>query len=254
MTRTKATKAAIDSQSPIPPLKTEPRAELENGSTEQAEERRVSNAIFEAVLSHQLPPGTRLVETPLCRAFGVSRSLLRRVLVRLANEKVIELNHNRGATVAHPSPIETERVFEARRLIEVGLLRELPATIPAKKIEAVRELVTRENECFLAGQWSSGIRLSGEFHLQIAELLGNPEIVEILRSLVARTTLMIALYDSPARGVCSCDEHNEILDALSSGNREKACRSMADHLRVCEDKLTNHESREQVDIEKLFGG
>lgn len=98
-------------------------------------------------------------------------------------------------------------------MIEVGLLRELPANVPARKIDAVRELVARESECFRSAQWSQGIRLSGEFHLQIAELLGNPEIVDILRSLVARTTLMIALYDSPARRVCSFDEHNEILDA-----------------------------------------
>jgi DNA-binding GntR family transcriptional regulator len=61
---------------------------------------------------------------------------------------------------------------------------------------------------------------------------------------------MIALYDSPARRVCSFDERNEILDAL----REKASRCMAEHLHVCEDKLTNRETREPVNIEKLFAG
>ena len=55
---------------------------------ELAEENRVRHAIVEAVLSHRLPPGTRLVETRLCEAFGVNRTLLRRVFVRLAGDKV----------------------------------------------------------------------------------------------------------------------------------------------------------------------
>jgi DNA-binding GntR family transcriptional regulator len=65
---------------------------------------------------------------------------------------------------------------------------------------------------------------------------------------------MIALYDSPARRVCSFDERNESLDALASGDREKASRCMAEHLHVCEDKLTKRETREPVNIEKLIAG
>ena len=90
-----------------------------------ADEQRVHQAIVDAVLSQQLPPGTRLVETPLCEAFGVNRSLLRRVFVRLANERVIELHHNRGASVAQPSQHEMHEVFDVRRVVEAGIVRRL---------------------------------------------------------------------------------------------------------------------------------
>ena len=90
-----------------------PEAASDASQTELAEENRVRHAIVEAVLAHRLPPGTRLVETRLCEAFGVNRSLLRRVFVRLAGEKVIELQHNRGATIAQPGPQEMHQVFEA---------------------------------------------------------------------------------------------------------------------------------------------
>ena len=60
-------------------------------------------------MSHPLPPGARLVEMPLCEAFGENRSLLRRVLARLANERVVELNHSRGASVARASHLALRR-------------------------------------------------------------------------------------------------------------------------------------------------
>ena len=209
------------------------------------------DALLEAVMSHQLPPGTRLVEMPLCEAFGVSRSLLRRVLVRLANERVIELHHNRGATVAQASPEETRQVFEARRLIETALLRTMPAP-DRRMVQSLRALVDDEEAAFVAREWSRLIRLSGEFHLRIAASFGNDELLTVLRALVARTSLMIALYEMPGRGACAFDEHRLILGAMAKGDLAGAARHMAEHLEHCEMKLRARPAREAIDFAELF--
>ena len=231
------------------------RAERANAKPtveEPAQEARVHGALLEAVMSHQLPPGARLIEMPLCDAFGVSRSLLRRVLVRLANERVVELNHNRGASVAQATPEETRQVFEARRLIETALLRELP-TPNRRTIDELRALVDREEQAYVTRQWSDLIRLSGEFHLQLAASFGNGELTTVLRGLVARTSLMIALYEMPGRGVCSFDEHRTILAALSRGDVTGAARHMAEHLEHCEMKLRPRMQPQEIDFARLFG-
>ena len=229
-----------------------PEAASDASQTELAEENRVRHAIVEAVLAHRLPPGTRLVETRLCEAFGVNRSLLRRVFVRLAGEKVIELQHNRGATIAQPGPQEMHQVFEARQLIESGIIRSLGKKATPATLAAIRSLVAQERTAYLAGEWSNWVRLSGEYHLQVARLLGNTELEDILRSLIARTTLMIALYDSPGSNVCSFDEHIEILDALESGDSEHACRLMSHHLHGAEVKLRRDTATPEVDLVALF--
>lgn len=219
---------------------------------ERAQEAKVHAALLDAVMSHQLPPGARLVEMPLCAAFGVSRSLLRRVLVRLANERVVELHHNRGASVAQASLEETRQVFEARRLIETALLRQLPP--PTRRtIDALRTRVDREERACQRQAWSDLIRLSGEFHLQLAASFGNDELTTVLRGLVARTSLMIALYEIPGRGVCSFDEHRDILTALSRGEVDAAARHMAEHLEHCEMKLRQRLQPQEVDFTRLFG-
>ena len=225
----------------------------EAATPESVDENRVRNAIVEALMSHRLPPGTRLVEMPLAEAFGVSRSLLRRVLVRLASDKVVDLQHNRGAMVAQPSPAEMRHVFEVRRLLETGLLRALGKSVTRRTLAPVRELVREERTAYHAGKWSSWIRLSGEYHLEVARLLHNPELEEILRSLIARTTLMIALYDSPGHQGCSFDEHDAILDALQAGENERACRLMTQHLEAAERSLRRESASTDVDLVALFG-
>ena len=80
------------------------------------------NDIYErmvaTILDHRLSPGTKLVEDKLATAFGVSRTRIRPVLVRLANEQIVTLTPNRGAMVAQPTQTEAREVFEVRRMIE----------------------------------------------------------------------------------------------------------------------------------------
>lgn len=83
----------------------------------------IYDRVISAILDHRLLPGTKLVEDKLAGAFGVSRTRIRPVLVRLANENVVIMRPNRGAVVAEPPPAEAHEVFEARRLIEPTLVQ-----------------------------------------------------------------------------------------------------------------------------------
>jgi DNA-binding GntR family transcriptional regulator len=218
---------------------------------EAGEEQRVHDAIVEAVLSQRLPPATRLVETPLCEAFGINRSLLRRVFVRLANERVIELQHNRGASVAQPTQAEMHEVFEARRVIEAGIVRRLCRCGRPADFAGLRALVADERRAFDAGDRSRWLRLSGEYHVAAARALGNRELETLMNRLVARTTLMKALYHAPGGNVCSFDEHAAIIEAMARGEVEHATDLMERHLQDSEGKL-HHEPTPEVNLQELF--
>jgi DNA-binding GntR family transcriptional regulator len=84
---------------------------------------RIYRAFVDAILGRTLPPGTRLVEAPLCKAFGVTRGTLRRVFVKLAHEQIIELQPNRGAIVAAYDMEKTREAFDARVILEVGAIK-----------------------------------------------------------------------------------------------------------------------------------
>ena len=83
-----------------------------------AVDERIYRAVVNAVMSHRLPPGTRLGEAEFCELYDVSRTTVRKALQRLAHDHIIELRPNRGAIVASPSPKEARDVFAARRALE----------------------------------------------------------------------------------------------------------------------------------------
>lgn len=74
--------------------------------------------IRNAVLMQRLPPNTKLPEITLGEVFGVSRTVVRKALTRLAAEHVINQSPNQVARVRAPSVEETRETFSARRLIE----------------------------------------------------------------------------------------------------------------------------------------
>src|ERR1700712_3347789 len=78
--------------------------------------QRIAAAIFE----QRLPPGTKLTEDKLGGIFGVSRTIVRNALLRLAHERIVEVRPNRSAVVASPTREEAQHVFEARRIVEAA--------------------------------------------------------------------------------------------------------------------------------------
>lgn len=214
-----------------------------------------------AILDHRLPPGTKLVEDKLAAAFGVSRTRIRPVLVRLANEQVVTLTPNRGATIAQPSEQEAREVFEVRRMIEPTLVELFVVRAGKKEMEHLKRCIDEEEEARLAGDMRRAIRLSGDFHLIIAEHAGHQTLGRILRELVSRTSLVLMTYSSAHASerddatACGCREHRALLDAIRLRDAKEAAKRMRDHLSRLESQLRFEAPADDTpDLTALFGG
>jgi len=113
-------------------------------------------------------------------------------------------------------------------------------------------MVEEERDCYLNGDRPRWIRLSAQFHLALAELTGNVLLVETLRKLVSRTTLMIAKTEAPGHNACSFDEHETVLEALEKGDIKAAQEHMAHHLHLCEDRV-RPDADDQFDLRAVLG-
>ncbi len=197
----------------------------------------VYRAVYDAILAHKLPPGTKLAEDSLGEVFGVSRTVVRKALFRLTHDGIVELRPNRGAVVASPSVDEAREVFQTRRILESAVIEALLGSIEPTQIETLRRLVDDEQAAFKNGDRAKWIRLSGDFHIRLADLAGNRVIANFLRELTSRTSLVIALYQTPGNSACSFDEHRAIIGAIAAGDGPRAMELMDRHLEVCEEKL-----------------
>ena len=131
-------------------------------------ENEIYERMVATILDHRLPPGTKLIEDRLATAFGVSRTRIRPVLVRLANEQIVTLTPNRGATVAQPTEKEAREVFQVRRMIEPTLIECFIQSANADDIQTLASCIADEEEARFKGDMRRAIRLSGDFHLHIA--------------------------------------------------------------------------------------
>lgn len=206
-----------------------------------------------AVREHRLTPGTRLVEDRLAEAAGVSRTKIREVLGRLSHEGLVTLVPNRGAFIASPSQEQARDVFVTRRMVEPGIVRMLCESATPAQVRALRRHGKLEEEARAKDDRPAIIRLSGEFHVLIAQMAGNEILLRLMREMTSLTCLIITLYDKPNTPACPHAEHVELIDAIEAGEGARAAECMTHHLDHIERTLDlDAPGIASPDIEALF--
>jgi len=188
----------------------------------------IHQRLIEAIVDQRLVPGTKLGEDKLGQAFGVSRTRIRQVLIRLAQEQVVTLQPNKGASIAEPSVDEAREVFEARVVVESVLVRRFAERAKAGDLKALADCIAEEEAARRSGDAAMALRHSGRFHLLLADAAAHQTFAGFLRRLVSRTSLILMSY-APAEGartagprwvqVCRCEEHRGLLAALRKASR-----------------------------------
>jgi DNA-binding GntR family transcriptional regulator len=213
----------------------------------------IADRITAAIVEHRLPPGTKLGEDRLGAAFGVSRTRIRQVLFRLAADKVVVQRANRGAFVAQPSSREAREVFDARREIEGVLVARLAQIAAAADVARLRRHLGRESAAQGALDTRAAIKLSGEFHVLVCEMAGNGVLAEVVRELVARSSLIVAVHGSPRSPNCATDDHAGLVDAIRRRDAKAAAQLMRSHLAHIEGNLLLREEVEPgVDLARVL--
>ena len=223
-------------------------------------ENEIYERMVATILDHRLPPGTKLIEDRLATAFGVSRTRIRPVLVRLANEQIVTLTPNRGATVEQPTEKEAREVFQVRQMIEPTLIECFIQSANADDIQTLASCIADEEEARFKGDMRRAIRLTGDFHLHIANASTHQTLGRVLRELVSRTSLILMTYSvnhlqTRAEATsCGCQEHRALLDAIRLRDPREAARLMREHLAQLESQLQfNQPEADAPDLISLFG-
>ena len=201
-------------------------------------EDQIFGRIYEAVLDHRLQPGTKLKEVALADAFGVNRAVVRKALARLSYNRLVALRPNRAAVVASPTIEESRDLFAARRVVEAAIVGCVVRAASRGAVKALRAHTDQEQAAYARGDARRGLKLSLEFHRELARRAGNGVLAEFLDQLIARTPLVLLAHKS-TRGdsACSDDEHVGIVDAIARGNADAAVAAMTAHLTSLEGQL-----------------
>ncbi|MFT4190644.1 MAG: GntR family transcriptional regulator [Comamonas sp.] len=215
---------------PAPDARADPAA---SGSATAA----IVAALAQDMVDHRLAPGSKLAEQKLAGRFGVSRTLVRQALFQLSQQRLVQLEPARGAFVAAPSVDEARQVFAVRRMLETEMARTFAQQATAGKIRALRQHVARERAAVQRQDVRGRTELLGDFHVRMAELMGNAVLAQLLGELLSRCALITLMYQSSHAAAHSHEEHGAIVEALAARDADTAVRLMAEHLAHVEASL-----------------
>jgi GntR family transcriptional regulator of vanillate catabolism len=228
----------------------------------------VTNRLRDLILSHQLPPGLKLLQTELAEQFGVSRTPLREAIRLLEYDGLVRVsNGNRTVEVVEFSRDDLRQLYEIREVID-GLAarlladRELPSHVDSALVRSLG--VMAESVYPLHGKKLFAAHL--EFHSIIVEHSGNSRLLSHL-PLVRLTAASLrdefpaavrSLSNSPdeaeKRARVTISEHQRIYDAIRSGDGVEAERQARCHIRGTIDRyLSPEDTEEQLENETTAG-
>lgn len=199
----------------------------------------IVQALTRAIVEHRLQPGAKLAEQKLADHFGVSRTLVRQALFQLSQNRLIRLEPARGAFVAAPSVNEARQVFAVRRMLEAEMTRAFVREATPSRIKSLREHLARQKAVIKDSKDAAQrIELAGDFHLQMARLLDNEVLVQMMVELLSRCSLITLMYQKDTGPEFADDEHETLLDAISAREEDRAVQLMDQHLQRLESSLT----------------
>jgi len=186
--------------------------------------------ILKSIVEHQLPPGARLPEDKLSEAFGKSRTSIRKVLQRLALERIVSIEPNKGAQVNSPSAQEAQEILDSRIMLEPLLIPEILKYWSKANSKHFRAMVKKEKEAERSEDQASLIQLTAQFHYELAELSDNSVMSDFIKQLCYRSSLIIAVFGSRHSVSCDCGDHLELIDLLDNHETDNAQHWMQAHL------------------------
>jgi len=225
-----------DQSQPMAPHRCKEFPMLDNNRVQSGADEAYA-VLLNAIIDQRLPAGSRLTETALAQLMSCSRRHVEHALTRLGEHGLVSFRRNAGASVATPSFIQGREIYELRRLLEVPIVQKVCSVYRQEGMRRLRANLDAEAKARRAGDQRAAVRLSGEFHVLLAQLSGNAELQTQIERLVARTSLVTQLYANVEGLGCWHHQHGELLTAIERRDEERATRIMREHLLELEGAL-----------------
>lgn len=191
----------------------------------------VQHEIERAILSGELPAGTRVNENALAAKYGVSRGPIREACRTLAELGLLQAIPNRGMFVRRMGPDDAREVYDLRAGL-TGLAASLfCAAATAEQVAYLRHLLERMQAAAAGEDFKSFSRLNLEFHDFIVRAAGNGRLTKTYRGLVKEFQLFRThgLVQRDAL-LTSHAEHAVIVDAIERRDAPAAYQASFDHV------------------------
>lgn len=197
--------------------------------TDQPLRSLVCDELRRLVITGELAPGSRLVESRLATQLGVSRNPVREALQTLAGEGFVELLPRRGAVVAQVSPQQAGDLFDIRMALEPLAARLAARNASPEQLVQLRQVLEKARAATDRGELDLLAAYNTEFHQLVVAASGNGYL-SLLLAPMARRVQWVFRASAARRAPHSWTEHAGLLSAVTDGDEEYATVLAAAHV------------------------
>lgn len=201
---------------------------------------QVVDELRAAIHSGELAPGERLVERKLAARLGVSHIPVREALTRLAQEHLVTREPRRGARVAELTAKDLEEISSLRTVLEQFMairVQERWDDTSAARLNGIVQAMAAA----APGDVAEVLRQDRLFHEALAELAEHRLLTEISAQLRGRIAGFLQAANAaldPAEQEEHVRSHQQIIDAIASGDPERARAVIAEHVARAVQRIT----------------
>lgn len=182
------------------------------------------------IVSGQIGPGEILTVPTLAKAWGVSTTPVREILLELAGAGLLVAKRNRGFQVKRPTVTDMKELFALRAQLETYALTCIASVTPEEcatlrlQARAIEEAVNRRDTLRY-------LETDRVYHLNLVGLARNRRLLDMIMNL--RDNMRLYGIDSDAgfqRQQISVPEHYRIVDLLEANDTTQAVELMRRHI------------------------
>jgi DNA-binding GntR family transcriptional regulator len=191
---------------------------------------RVKEYIVEAVLSGEFKPGDRIVESSMARDLGVSQAPVREAIRDLVLLGFLESEPYKGTSVRSFTYEELWETYTVRAALE-SLAARLAAThLTNDDADRLQGILDEMMEAARRQDRDRLVQLDNRFHETILKISRNKTLHQLWKSLQFGTWSIVTYRKSSYDPAYLAARHGELLDALKTGDPEKAAHAMQHHI------------------------
>lgn len=190
----------------------------------------VVDAIRIKIISHELEPGSRIVEQDLAAEFGISRGPVREALRQLEQEGLIEYARNVGCSVKHVTIEDLYEIYLMRSNYEMLAVRLCDGKIPMKVLDRMEQIM-EEMKGLNQEHYGEVFTLDCEFHGELIRMVELPRLLKAWEELNYGNVIVGYSEKVNRENITELQHeiHKLILDACRRGDKAEICQAIQDH-------------------------
>ncbi len=136
--------------------------------------------IHEKIITMELEPGAHIDEKQLLQELGIGRTPIREALLRLASEFLVESRPNKGFVVKPVTFQNVKAMFEALRIVEVGVASLAVQQDITKHLFRMRKAQEQVKMAIKENRLLGLVKANHNFHMYFAECSSNEYLIRSL--------------------------------------------------------------------------